>query len=260
MPEDKKEVEPVITDKTWERIEKQRQQGKPPTMTSANLDDLLAANGVEGIKALDGAPPAQPKQTAAEAPVDGSYLGAFRAGDGRYLHKYQDSQSRDGYMILPKKLEEMTDEDFYGMSLSIAEVSQNRIPQNLTVKFKDPQWAGYWFNRKASDGKSVSRGLALGFTPAKREDCEWVMPGLNDADGAVTDGDLVLMKIHKMKYFRQFVGAYYEEAKLKGSQKSYKHAAENMTGGGNNKVSHYMTPQANEFHGLGPVTHIPTVS
>jgi len=71
-----------------------------------------------------------------------------------------------------------------------------------------------------------------------------------------------LMKIHKMKYFRSFIGSYFAEAQAKGGQKSYQQEAEGMVGSrGGGKVSHYLTPQAEkEMHGLGPVTHIPTVS
>jgi hypothetical protein len=231
----------------------------PKTMTTTNIDDLLADSGVVAEPASGASIAAE--ATAVEAKPEGTYLGTFRADDGRWLHKYADSNSRSGYMILPKKVEDMSEEDFYAMPISLLDGQAGRIPQTLTVKFKDPQWAGRWFNRLAQNGRRVSEARALGYEPAHADDCEWLAHGTNDGDGAVIDNDLVLMKIHKAKLFLQYK-EWMDLARVKGGQTSYKQEAENMVGGrGGDKVSHYLTPQATgEFHGLGPVQHLATVS
>ena len=218
-----------------------------------DLNDLLAEAGVTGIAATDTNPSQEPP-TPTEAKPDGTYLGAFRAGDGRWLHKYVDSSSRDGFSILPKKVEEMTDEDFMATAMSVSDPVSNRIPLNLTVKWRDAHIAGYWGNRKAQDGRSVRRLQSLGFTVAHKEDCEWIPQGVNTEDGEITDGDLVLMKIPKLKLFSGFLAGYFQEALQKGGKASYMREAQGALGGPTNKVAHYTTVQtANEATGLGPL-------
>jgi len=228
------------------------------TMTT-DIDGLLANSGVVALPASE--TPEKTEATAKEEVENGTYLGTFRADNGRWMHKYADSDSRLGYLVLPKKVEEMTEEDFYAMPISLLDGQAGRIPQTLTVKFRDPQWAGRWFNRKAQDGRRVSEARSLGYIPAKVEDCEWLAHGTNDGDGAVIDNDLVLMKIHKQKLFLQYK-EWMDLARIKGGQARYKQEAESMVGGrANDKVSHYLTPQATgEFNGVGPVTHLSTVS
>jgi hypothetical protein len=226
------------------------------TMTNANIDDILSN---AGVKMTDAAP--AKIETPTPKTEDG-YKGAYRAPDGRMLHQYiLDGQK----VILPKLLEEMTEDDFYQLGPSLYDSGVNRLPQNLTVKFLDPQWAGHWFNRKASDGRSVSRAMSLGYLPAKKEDCEWVAHSLNDDDGAITDGDLVLMKISKAKMFFQ-LKTWVDEAKIKQgknpqtNQFSYQATAEGaLFGNPGGKVAYYPTPQAErEFQGLGPVVSMNT--
>jgi hypothetical protein len=223
---------------------------KPST---ASIDELLAASGVQAVTSSTG--PVTKEATPEQ--IKEGFQGSFRAGDGRWLHRYRlDGQE----VVLPKLLEEMAEEDFYALAPGTMDPQAGRMPQMLTVKFRDPQWAGRWFNRKAQDGRRVSEARALGYIPATRDDCEWVSHSLDDGDGAVIDNDLVLMKIHKAKLFFQYK-QWIDLAKLKGGQAQYKQQAEGMVGGGaGNKVSHYLTPQTQEFHGVGPVTHIPTVS
>lgn len=218
-----------------------------------DLNKLLADAGVQGVKVVDQNPAKEPELPKEPVP-DGTYLGAFRGGDGRYLHKYTDSNSRDGFVILPKKVEEMTEEDFMATAMTMSDPVANRVPLNLTVKWRDPQWAGYWAQRKVKDGQSVRRLQAMGFVTAKREDCEWLPQGIIVDDGEVTDGDLVLMKIPKVKLFSQFLSAYYREAMQKGGKQGYTQEAHNALGQPTNKVSHYAAAQtSNEFTGLGPI-------
>ena len=73
-------------------------------------------------------------------------------------------------VVLPKKIEEMTEQDFFDMPISSMDTQLGRMPQDLSVKFKDPQWAGYWFNKKAKDGQRVGVARAMGFVPAKVEE------------------------------------------------------------------------------------------
>jgi len=185
---------------------------------------------------------------------------------GMFLHKYPDGSTAQLYkyvidgetIITSKPIEQMSIEDFDRSPFSLAASSANRIPQDLTVKFKDPQWCGQWFNRSAKDGRRVQIARTLGFVPAKIEDCEWVSHSLNDADGAVTDGDLVLFKIHKAKLL-SFSKGHMDEARKMGNKDSYLSQAQGAVPGNNSgMVSHYFTNQANnEFSGLGPVVSNP---
>jgi hypothetical protein len=152
----------------------------------------------------------------------------------------------------------MSEQDFYDhLPFSFGGAESQRLPQNLSVKFKDPQWAGHWFNRKANYGQRVSEAKAMGFVPAKREDCDWVAHSINDEDGAIVDNDLVLMKVHKLRLMQR-VKTWMDEAVRKGGKAAYMETAQNSAG--SQKVSHYFTPQSNEFSGIGAVTQIPTVS
>lgn len=214
-----------------------------------NLDEALKTAGVKTVDAIPAKTPDAPK-----AEPQG---GAFLAGDGRMLYKYViDDQT----VILPKPIDQMSEEDFYSLPINPAGTMAGRLPQTLTVKFNDPQWAGHWFNRKAGEGRRVSEAKALGYIPAMREDCEWVAHSLNDEDGAIIDNDLVLMKIHKAKLYLQYK-QWMDIARVKGGKTSYKQTAEGMVGISGGKVDHFFTPQAEkEFQGLGSVTHLPTAN
>jgi hypothetical protein len=216
-------------------------------------DQIEEALKNAGVKITSAATP--PGKSPAKDEPQG---GVFRSQDGRFLYKYtmEDGQT----VVLPKPIAEMTEEDFYQLPISLGDPYAGRLPQTLTVKFKDPQWAGHWFNRKAGDGRRVSEAKSLGYVPAKREDCEWVAHSLNDQDGAIIDNDLVLMKIHKAKLFFQYKH-WMDTARKLGGKDSYKQTAEGALGNGAGKVDHYFTPQAEkEFAGVGPVTNIPTAN
>ena len=181
--------------------------------------------------------------------------GAFMAGDGRTLYKYVVGGET---VILPKPIEQMSEQDFYNYLPSDIQAEAGRLPQNLTVKFRDPQWAGHWFNRKANQGQRVKEARAMGFIPATTDDCDWVPSEVNENDGAIIDNDLVLMKIHKALLFRKYK-TWMDIAAQKGGKDSYMATAQANVGG-SEKVSHYFTPQSNEFSGVGPVTQIPVIS
>ncbi len=222
---------------------------------TVSADELLA--GIAG-KTVDAAP-----QSVTAAPEGVKQPGVT---SGAFLHKFEDSSTAtlykyviDGEVIVtPKPIEQMSIEDFDRSPFSLAASSANRIPQDLTVKFKDPQWAGQWFNRSAKDGRRIQIARTLGFVPAKIEDCEWVSHSLNDQDGAITDGDLVLFKIHKAKLL-SFSKGHMDEARKMGNKDTYLQQAEGAVPGNNaGKVSHYFTNQAKtEFSGLGPVVSNP---
>lgn len=218
---------------------------------SVNVDDLMKSAGIETTTAT---PAPSPKKEAAEPAKNGAFL----AQDGRMLYKY--SLPNGQTIITPKPLEQMGEQDYYDLPITLSDNGSNRIPQDLTVKFRDPQWAGHWFNRKAGDGRAISRARARGYVPALREDCEWIAHGLNDQDGGIVDNDLVLFKIHKALLFLQYK-EWQDEARKLGGRDRYKNEAEGTVGGRSDKVNYYHTPQATqEYTGLGPVVHLPQVS
>lgn len=218
---------------------------------TVSVDDL-----VQRAKVNTASVPIQTESAGASVPQGSS----FKDKGGKWMYRYEISGET---IILPKPIEQMSEQDFYDMPISLYENQPGRLPQNLTVKFRDPQWAGYWFNKSAKFGARVSTARALGYVPAKKEDLEWYCLELNDQDGAVEQHDLVLMKIHKAKILMQYK-RWIDMAKQQGGINAYKSQAENMIrqGGGDlQKAPYYHTPQATgEFQGVGPVTNIPIVA
>jgi hypothetical protein len=174
---------------------------------------------------------------------------AFRAQDGRILYKYE----IDGQTVVSlKPMEDTSLEEFCeGMPISMFQGQAGRLPQNLTVTFKDPQWAGFWVNKKARDGYRVGDLRSQGWVPAKIEDLESYFSGLNDKDGALEQYDLILMKIHKAKLYMRLAEAILK-AKRDGGIEGYKDTATKSIRGKTGQVTFYHTPQAkNEIQGLG---------
>lgn len=191
---------------------------------------------------------------------------AFLSGDGRTLYRYEipgdgTTGKEKDVLILPKPMEEMKEQDYYDLPISLTETTFGRLPQNLTVEFKDPQWAGYWFNKKAGGGARVSVARTLGFVPAKIEDLKAWYSTVNDKDGAVEQHDLVLMKIHKAKLYGKYK-QWMDMAKTKGSIGGYKSAAEDsLSPSVRENMDYYHTPQAlREKQGLGAVEHLKEVN
>jgi hypothetical protein len=216
------------------------------------IDELIRNHKVPTVAT----PPPVQNQTTPKPPNGAQFMGQ----DGKWYYRYE---IQGEIHVLPKPIEQMSEQDFFNLPITLYDQQIGRLPQDLTVKFKDPQWAGYWFNRKARDGVRVGQGKALGFVPAKKEDLEWYAPHLNDEDGGLINYDLVLMKIHKAKLYGVFYKQAMDQAKMRGGIDRYKTEAENTVrqGGGDlGKAPYYITPQAKEeFQGLGPVANLPTV-
>jgi hypothetical protein len=175
----------------------------------------------------------------------------FTDKSGKRMFRYE----IDGNVhLLPKPIEQMSEDDFYRLPITLYDSQPGRIPQNLTVTFKDPQWAGHWFNKNAKEGMRVAEARALGFQPAKKEDLDKYCLELNDQDGAVEQGDLVLMKTHKAHLYLRYKESM-DRAKLLGGTEGYKNKANSELNPANRqKDPYYVAPQAtSEFTGLGPL-------
>jgi hypothetical protein len=229
----------------------EKYQGPPPGVTATPIDQLLREANVPTAPA--------PQVKAAPAPVTSPPKNgaAFMDQSGRMMYRYE---MNGEVIILPKPVEQMKEQDFYDLPISLYDSMPGRLPQDLTVKFKDPQWAGYWFNRKARDGSRIGTAKALGFEPVHKEDLEFYAPHLSDSDGSITNYDLVLFKIHKAKLFLKYKESI-DKAKLLGGIEGYKQEANRSLSPANRQQSPYFhTPQAiQEFQGIGPVTNLPTV-
>jgi hypothetical protein len=239
--------EPMPGDPAYEELKSKVAAAEKPQTYSV---DQLVKDAKVNVVSQPPAPTAKPK------PQDGMFM----AGDGRKMWRY----TVDGEVyIYPKPIEEMTEDDVYKMAPRFSDITAGRIPQNLNAVFKDPQWAGYWFNKSARSGVRVSEGRAMGFIPATKDDIEVIIAGLNDSNGGIEQHDLVLMKIHKAKLYGRY-SQLIAQAKLRGGIDSYKNAAENEVmahGGDLTKGRYYHTPQAtDEYQGVGPVVNIPTVA
>jgi hypothetical protein len=212
-------------------------------------------SATDSISASSSAPP--PVTATPEAPALDAQFRDSKTG--RWLYKYEVNGET---IVLPKPIDQMSEQDFYDLPITLYESHPGRIPQNLTVTFKDPHWAGYWFNKSAKQAMRVATGRALGFIPAKKEDLEWYCLELSDADGAVEQHDIVLMKIHKAKLYLKYKEAI-DLAKIKGGIAGYKQQAESFAqqaGVDIQNAPYYHTKQAEqEFQGLGPVKNYPTV-
>jgi hypothetical protein len=221
----------------------------PADKKELSLDDLLSS--------------ATPAATT-EAPLPGAVAspsvdGPFKDSSGKTQYRY--TMPDGDVMILPKPLEEISDEEFMRLPMKMDGLQAGRIPKNLSVKFKEPQWAGRWFNRHAGNSRRVSEATSLGYVAAKVEDLEWYFHGLNDKDGALTDGDLVLMKIHRGALLMQYKQNM-DLARQQGGIDAYKNKASSALSPVNRQnVGYYFTPQAiQEFQGLGPVTQLPDLN
>lgn len=244
-------------------------RGKPSdSLQQPTADELLAAANIEleetraKLNTAQGQLRSRPAAQSTRAALDPKSLehpNAILAGDGRTLYQYEIDGAK---FVFPKPVEQMQEQDFYDLSYSMGETNQSgRLPQNLTVTFKDPQWAGHWFNKKAGSGARVSVARSLGFVPAKVEDLEHYFKELNDKDGAVEDNDLVLMKIHKAKLFIK-CAEYINKAKQMGNVESYRRTASTRLSPRDAETDPYfLTPQAvKEYQGVGPVTHMPEIN
>lgn len=196
---------------------------------------------------------AQPEKAPSPAPD-----GAFMVSGRMYYRQTIPGTADTIVSTKPLNWETMTEQDFYDMPMQLQlEATPGRLPVNLTVKFKDPQYAGHWFNKKAGGGRRLGIASTLNFVPAKKEDLEWCASNLKDSDGAVEQDDVVLFKIHKAqlyKYFRQNL----EQSRSKGSAKAYQGmASEGLNPANRTKDIYYLGPQATEeFTGVGPVADV----
>lgn len=211
-----------------------------------SVDQLLRDANVATVKS---APPQLEKPS---APIpQGAVL---RDKSGRMMYRYE----VDGVVhLLPKPMEQMSEQDYYNLPITLMDMQPGRIPQNLTVTFKDPQWAGHWFNKNAKEGLRVAEARALGFQPAKKEDLDKYCLELNDQDGAVEQGDLVLMKTHKVSLYMRYKESM-DRARLQGGVEGYKNKANAELSPANRAQDpYYVSEKAKqEFQGTGPLYDI----
>src|SRR5271167_4102568 len=123
------------------------------------IEDLIQASKVPTVAT----PPQEKKETPKQ--------GMFRGGDGRELWRYDVNGET---FVRPKPVEQLTEEDYYKLAANFSILSTGRLPQNLSVKFKEPQYVGYWFNKTARSGVRVQEARSMGFEPATRDDIETI--------------------------------------------------------------------------------------
>ncbi len=212
---------------------------KPKTMSVEEV--LKRAN----VPTANGPAPAAVKEAPAE---DGAFM-----ANGKMMYRY----TFNGEVIVtPKPIENMTEQEFYDAAIPmLLDNSTGRLPANLTVRFKDPQYAGHWFNKAAGKSQRIGVARTLGFVPATKADLDWFSPELNDTDGALEQGgDLVLFKIHKAKLFMYFKQNL-EKSRRQGGVEGYRAKAnEGLNPANRSKDPFWVGPQATEeFTGVGPV-------
>jgi hypothetical protein len=209
-----------------------------------SVDQLLREANVPTVKT---APPATPDKPSAPIPQGAM----FRDKSGKMMYRYE----LDGKVIvLPKPYEQMSEQDYYNLPVTLYDQLPGRIPQNLTVTFKDPQWGGHWFNKSAKDARRIAEARSLGFVPAKLSDLQNYHIELTDQDGAVEQGDLVLMKCHKALLYLRYKESM-DKAKRSGGVEHFKSEANTKLSPANiDKDPYYVAEQAKqEFQGVGPV-------
>jgi hypothetical protein len=99
-----------------------------------------------------------------------------------------------------KSIGEMTEEDFYKVPIRLM-AQDVRYSTELSVIMKDPSMTCRWFNREHKHGANVQRARFQGYTPCTKEDVELCHATTSDDHGALVIGDLVLMKMSKVRHF-----------------------------------------------------------
>lgn len=106
-------------------------------------------------------------------------------------------------------LRNMTDDEILSDSSIIARPLA--MPEQLDIKPKRPEYQFRWVQRKAGDGMWYERMKAAGFLNATKDDVEGLHESALVVDGFITVGDLILMKIEKIRY-AGFIKHNYEKA------------------------------------------------
>lgn len=105
-----------------------------------------------------------------------------------------------------KPISEMSEDDF--QRLPVVLLAREMSPKTeLHVAFKDPSMTGRWVNCGTKKEDRVAKFQMQGYTAATRDDVSMCHISTTDANGAIRYGDLVLMKIPKIKLW----GGYYKQ-------------------------------------------------
>lgn len=95
------------------------------------------------------------------------------------------------------KLEEMTEAEL--MANPIIEALPLGFGSALDIKIKRNEYAYRWVNRLAQEGGNYTKALSIGYSNATEEDIE-VVDKNTLRDKTIIVGDLILMKMPKLKY------------------------------------------------------------
>lgn len=102
-----------------------------------------------------------------------------------------------------KSIGDMTEQEFYRLPVKLIARNTQGMTE-LNVVFKDPAMTGHWFNAKAKEGMRVQQGYMQGFTACTKDDVVICHSKATDENGAIVQGDLVLLKIPKMVLWSRY--------------------------------------------------------
>lgn len=100
------------------------------------------------------------------------------------------------------------------------------LPSYLDVLSKDPSVAFRWVNFKGGEGRQLFYARSFGFVNATPEDIasELDKSMVKDQDGGLVCGDLVLMKVNKLKLFQKYKMNVLRANAMAGSQNAHTEA------------------------------------
>jgi hypothetical protein len=137
--------------------------------------------------------------------------------------------------VTGKSIGNITEEDFYRVPINF--VAQNTMySTELSVIMKDPAMTCRWFNKNHRDGAMVQQALYRGYQPCTKEDVELCHATASDVNGALVMGDLVLLKMSKVRHFSA-LKKNAETAKYNVSQQMSKPFSVKVPGTDNGELS-----------------------
>jgi hypothetical protein len=153
------------------------------------------------------------------------------------------SAESDNLAVVTKELEsvtgktigEMTEADFYNVPIKLIAQSQ-MYSTELTVQMKDPSMACRWFNKDHKGGAMVQQAIYRGYQPCTKDDVEYSHATATDERGAITMGDLVLLKMSKIRHFSMYKDNA-EKAKYRVSQQLSKPFGAHVPGTDNGSLN-----------------------
>lgn len=147
-----------------------------------------------------------------------------------------------------KPIAQFTEADYIRLPIKLIAKNQT-VSTELSVELKDPMMACRWINFKTKGGQRVEQARFRGFIPCTKDDVAACHATATDSTGALTMGDLVLMKISKARLFSGYYKDNADKARYRVSQQMSKPFSVNVPGvdNGSNGTHPYTITSSTEL-------------